>query len=219
MAGAIAAGVVSLALSPVAVSNPANLAGGDPLNAAGAGLTPATTSPTPTSGESPTSTSTSTTTTPPSTTTSTTPSSSPPPTSSRPTITQPPPPKPPADDSQQARVVQLVNQERARAGCRAVTVDDRLTRAAQGHSTDMATRDYFSHTSPDGSTFVDRAKAEGYPSPGAENIAMGYRSAEDVMRGWMNSDGHRRNILTCELVAIGVGLDTRGWYWTQVFGR
>jgi uncharacterized protein YkwD len=118
------------------------------------------------------------------------------------------------------RVVELANQERAAAGCdRALVVDDRLAAAAQGHSTDMATRNYFSHTSPEGEDFVDRATEAGYPSPAAENIARGQRTAEEVMESWMNSTGHRRNILNCEYVAIGVGLDTRGWYWTQVFGR
>jgi uncharacterized protein YkwD len=47
---------------------------------------------------------------------------------------------------------------------------------------------------------------------------MGQRSAEQVMKAWMNSDGHRRNILNCGFTTIGVGLDTRGWYWTQNFG-
>ena len=118
------------------------------------------------------------------------------------------------------RVVELANQERAASGCdRALVVDDRLAEAAQGHSTDMSDRDYFSHTSPEGETFADRIIEAGYPSPAAENIARGQRSAEQVMEAWMNSDGHRRNILNCEYVAIGVGLDTDGWYWTQDFGR
>lgn len=118
------------------------------------------------------------------------------------------------------RVVELVNAERAAHGCdRPLVVDDRLAEAAQGHSTDMATRDYFSHTSPEGETFVDRVLAAGYPDPAAENIARGQTSPEQVMTDWMNSDGHRTNILNCEYRAIGVGLDTRGWYWTQDFGR
>jgi uncharacterized protein YkwD len=88
----------------------------------------------------------------------------------------------------------------------------------------MATNDYFSHTAPDGSTFVDRAVAAGYPrnEAGGENIAMGYRTAADVMDGWMDSEGHRANILNCDFAAIGVGLarDSGGTpYWTQVFGR
>jgi uncharacterized protein YkwD len=99
-----------------------------------------------------------------------------------------------------------------------ISVDDRLTASAQKHSTDMANRDYFSHTTPEGVTFDQRIKAAGYPRPGAENIAKGQRSAEDVMESWMRSDGHRRNILNCDYTKIGVGVDTNGFLWTQNFG-
>ena len=114
-------------------------------------------------------------------------------------------------------VVDLTNAERAKAGCPALQVDPRLTAAAQLHSEDMAANNYFSHTSLDGRSFVDRIRAQGYPSPGAENIAKGYRTAAAVMAGWMGSDGHRRNILNCSLRAIGVGL-APGNVWTQDFG-
>jgi uncharacterized protein YkwD len=128
------------------------------------------------------------------------------------------------DTAQEDQVTVLVNQRRSRAGCGPVRTDERLRAAARGHSRDMATKNYFSHTAPDGSTFVDRAAAAGYPrnQAGGENIAMGYRTPADVMAGWMDSDGHRANILNCDFKAIGVGLarDSRGTpYWTQVFGR
>jgi uncharacterized protein YkwD len=116
------------------------------------------------------------------------------------------------------QVVALVNQNRAQAGCAPLRVDSKLTKAAADHSSDMARRDYFSHTTPEGVTFDQRIKAAGYAQPGAENIAAGQRSAEEVMNAWMNSPGHRANILNCQLSAIGVGLDTNGWYWTQDFG-
>ena len=58
----------------------------------------------------------------------------------------------------------------------------------------------------------------GYPTPGGENIAQGQTSAQQVMTDWMNSSGHRANILNCQFTAIGVGLNTNGWYWTQDFG-
>ncbi|WP_034275697.1 CAP domain-containing protein [Haloechinothrix halophila] len=116
------------------------------------------------------------------------------------------------------RVVRLVNEVRADHGCDAVTVDERIERAASKHSTDMAERNYFSHDTPEGVGFAERIEDEGYSSPGAENIAKGYRTAEDVMDGWMNSDGHRANILNCDLNTIGIGLDTNGWLWTQDFG-
>jgi uncharacterized protein YkwD len=113
----------------------------------------------------------------------------------------------------------LTNRERGKAGCRPLTVDRRLTAAAQGHSEDMAEQRFFSHTSPDGRGFADRIHATGYPSPGAENIAYGQTSAREVVADWMGSPGHRRNILDCELTEIGVGFDRRGYYWTQDFGR
>ncbi|MPY97120.1 MAG: CAP domain-containing protein [Actinophytocola sp.] len=130
------------------------------------------------------------------------------------TTSESPEPRPTLTD----RVVALVNDVRADHGCGAVTVDERIEQAASKHSTDMAQRDYFSHDTPEGVGFAERIENEGYARPGAENIAKGYRAAEDVMDGWMNSDGHRANILNCDLNTIGVGLDTNGWLWTQDFG-
>jgi uncharacterized protein YkwD len=118
-----------------------------------------------------------------------------------------------------AEVVALTNRERGKAGCRALAVDRRLAAAAQRHSENMAEQDFFSHSSPDGRGFVDRIRAAGHPSPGAENIARGQTSAREVVADWMDSPGHRRNILDCGLTAIGVGFDERGYYWTQDFGR
>ena len=156
--------------------------------------------------------------------TTATPSSS---SSAAPTTTTTPPeaPKPPAKPPQQPSgqtpeqaVLALVNDERAAKGCKALVIDDRITTAAQGHSTDMATQNYFSHTSKDGRTFDKRMREAGYPKPGGENIAMGYATPKAVMEGWMNSQGHRENILNCEFTTMGLGLDTRGNYWTQNFG-
>ncbi|MBA9001267.1 CAP domain-containing protein [Thermomonospora cellulosilytica] len=122
--------------------------------------------------------------------------------------------------SLEARVVELTNQERAKAGCGALRVDRRLVNAARGHSADMAAKGYFSHNSPSGETPWDRMKKAGYPASGGENIAMGYPTAEAVMKGWMNSSGHRANILNCGYKAIGVGVKTGsgGPWWTQNFG-
>ncbi len=116
------------------------------------------------------------------------------------------------------RVVELVNDERTRAGCDPVRVDGRLTTAAQRHSDDMARQDYLRHDAPDGRSFDERIEDAGYPEPAAENIAMGMSSADAVMDAWMSSDGHRANILNCEINTIGVGVNTSGWYWTQNFG-
>lgn len=131
----------------------------------------------------------------------------------------PKPSRPPAPSGPVAGVVAATNAARARAGCPALTIDARLTAAAQAHSADMARNDYFEHISLDGRTFIDRIRAAGYPSPGAENIAYGHSTAANVVQAWMRSPGHRRNILDCSLTKIGVGFDRRGNYWTQNFGR
>jgi len=125
------------------------------------------------------------------------------------------------DASYEAKVIQLTNEQRAKNGCATVRTDSRLTTAARVHSVDMVQKNYFSHTGSDGSTFVTRAKLAGYTSPIGENIAWGYRTPEAVMTAWMNSAGHRANILNCKAKAVGVGLARKSDgtpYWTQVFG-
>ncbi|MFB7371962.1 CAP domain-containing protein [Streptomyces sp. NPDC056222] len=118
------------------------------------------------------------------------------------------------------QVVSLVNAERAKAGCGPLTANSTLNRAAQGHSDDMAARDYFDHSNPDGDGPGERVTAAGYPwSTYGENIAMGQRTPEQVMDAWMNSPGHRANILNCDFKEIGIGIHNEGGpYWTQVFG-
>jgi uncharacterized protein YkwD len=122
------------------------------------------------------------------------------------------------------QVVALTNAQRKAHGCGALRIDSRLVQAARAHSTDMVKQGYFDHVGSNGSTFVAREASAGYPSRGAsaENIAWGYRTPQDVVTGWMNSPGHRANILNCGSVAVGVGLSyTAGGsaYWTQDFGR
>jgi uncharacterized protein YkwD len=120
------------------------------------------------------------------------------------------------------QVLEITNAERAKAGCAALRGDDKLALAAREHSTDMGVNEYFAHNSQDGTTPWDRIRAAGYDSPGAENIAAGYATAAEVMDGWMNSPGHKANILNCNLKALGVGYykGTKGYgtYWTQDFG-
>ena len=119
------------------------------------------------------------------------------------------------------QVLELTNAQRAAAGCPALRSDSRLASAARSFSADMAARNYFSHTSPEGGVLADRANSVGYPWRGlGENIAAGYASAESVVSGWMNSPGHRANILNCDYKDLGVGYATRGTvaYWTQEFG-
>ncbi|MFD5639526.1 sigma-70 family RNA polymerase sigma factor [Streptomyces sp. NPDC127077] len=120
-----------------------------------------------------------------------------------------------------AQVVALVNKERATAGCGPLTEDPQLEDAAQAHSDDMAARDFFEHTNPDGADPGKRITAAGYQwSTYGENIAMGQQTPESVMESWMNSPGHRANILNCSFKNIGVGVHkgSGGPWWTQDFG-
>lgn len=116
-------------------------------------------------------------------------------------------------------VLALVNKERATVGCPALTVNAQLTKAAQDHSEDMAAHSNMSHTGSDGSDPGQRITRAGYEwRTYAENVAYGYDTAAQVMEGWMNSPGHKRNILDCEVKEIGIGLAQPGQYWTQDFG-
>ncbi|WP_262281435.1 CAP domain-containing protein [Micromonospora sp. MA102] len=117
-------------------------------------------------------------------------------------------------------VVDLVNQERAKAGCKALTVDDKLTLAAQRHSQDQADHKTMSHDGSDGSDVGDRLDRVGYAWRSyGENVAWNQQSPAAVMDAWMNSPGHRANILNCSFTEIGVGVArSNGPYWTQDFG-
>ncbi|MER5432521.1 CAP domain-containing protein [Streptomyces sp. NPDC002588] len=121
-----------------------------------------------------------------------------------------------------AEVVDLTNRERAGAGLRPLGVDRALTTAAQAHCADMVARAFYSHTSPEGTQPWDRAAAAGSTRRTiGENIACGQRSAAEVVEGWMNSPGHRANILKPAFTHIGVGYaggGPSGTYWTQLFG-
>ncbi|MFJ4691833.1 CAP domain-containing protein [Streptomyces sp. NPDC088766] len=118
-----------------------------------------------------------------------------------------------------ARVVALVNSERAKAGCSPVTLNAKLSQAAQAHSADMASHRTMSHTGSDGSDPGQRITRAGYLwSTYGENVAYGYSTPEQVMAGWMASAGHKRNILDCGFREIGVGVAQPGDYWTQDFG-
>lgn len=125
----------------------------------------------------------------------------------------------PAGGGATGDVVAATNAERREAGCDDLSVDLRLVAAAQGHADDMSENGYFSHTGRDGREFDDRISAEGHPSPAGENIAAGQETAEAVVQAWMDSPGHRRNILDCSFSSIGVGYAATGDYWVQNFGR
>ncbi|MFE2629720.1 CAP domain-containing protein, partial [Streptomyces sp. NPDC059374] len=120
-----------------------------------------------------------------------------------------------------AQVVALVNKERATAGCGPLAEDSLLDKSAQRHSEDMAARGFFDHTNPDGADPGQRITAAGYRwSTYGENIAMGQQTPEAVMKSWMNSPGHRANILNCSFKDIGIGVHEgpSGPWWTQNFG-
>lgn len=111
----------------------------------------------------------------------------------------------------------FLNAARAQNGLPPVSEDARLTRSAQAHAADMQANDYFSHVGRDGSSFVDRAEAAGYGCVRAENIASGQRSPESVMTAWMNSPGHRANILRSNVTEFGIG--RTDFYWVLVLGQ
>jgi uncharacterized protein YkwD len=119
----------------------------------------------------------------------------------------------------EAAVVCLVNAERQKRGRMALTVNGALTNAARAHSRDMARRHYFDHVTPTGRTPTQRIRAAGYKGKfTGENIAYGAGTAGRVMSMWMQSTPHRRNILSANYDAIGVGSANPGDYFTQVFG-
>ncbi|MDX2851851.1 CAP domain-containing protein [Streptomyces sp. PA03-3a] len=117
-------------------------------------------------------------------------------------------------------VLALVNTVRATAGCQPLHADKKLSELASDFSADMAARGFFDHSDPDGDDPWDRAAQAGIKNLGGENIARGQATPEEVMDAWMNSEGHRANILNCDFKKIGVGavLGEGGPWWTQDFG-
>lgn len=116
------------------------------------------------------------------------------------------------------QVVDIVNRYRSENGLQPLTIDTELFRLARLKSQDMKDNNYFSHTSPTYGSAFDMMKKAGikYNTAG-ENIAMGQQTPEAVMTAWMNSEGHRANILNSSYTKIGVGYVADGNYWTQMF--
>jgi uncharacterized protein YkwD len=127
------------------------------------------------------------------------------------------------NDSPEVQLVDLINQERTSRGLSVLALDPRLMAAAQAHSQDMASRNFFDHIGSDGSNPGDRITRQGYQWLFfAENLACEYVAPEDVVQGWLESSGHRANMLAPEPEHIGVGVaDEPGTdctpYWTAVF--
>lgn len=119
------------------------------------------------------------------------------------------------------QVIQLTNQERAKNGLKPLAADWQLSRVARYKSVDMRDKNYFSHTSPTYGSPFNMIQSFGvtYRSAG-ENIAAGQRTPSEVVQSWMNSPGHRKNILNASYTHIGVGHasgGSYGHYWTQMF--
>lgn len=124
-------------------------------------------------------------------------------------------------NSMEKQVASLTNSERRSAGLGSLTLDSQLSKLARMKAEDMAKNGYFSHTSPTYGSAFDMMKKYGvsYRTAG-ENIAKGQKTPEAVMNGWMNSSGHRANILSSAYTHIGVGYakDSNGnTYWVQIF--
>lgn len=126
-----------------------------------------------------------------------------------------------ATKSIENQVIQLTNQERAKHGLKPLKANWELSRVARYKSADMRDKNYFSHTSPTYGSPFNMIKSFGlsYRSAG-ENIAAGQSTPQQVVQAWMNSEGHRANILNAGYTEIGVGYATGGskrYYWTQMF--
>ena len=118
----------------------------------------------------------------------------------------------------ESEVVRLVNEIRVKNGLNKLTEDWELSRVARYKLQDMKDNKYFSHTSPVYGSPFQMMKSFGISyRTAAENIARGYSTPEAVVNGWMNSSGHRANILNASFKKIGVGYVSGGHYWTQMF--
>ena len=130
--------------------------------------------------------------------------------------------KPSTDfSSYQQQVLDLVNAERTKRGISALTLDSNLSSVATKKSQDMVNKNYFDHTSPTYGSPFDMMKQFGisYRTAG-ENIAKGQKTPQEVVTAWMNSEGHRKNILNPNFTNLGIGIakDSKGTtYWTQMF--
>lgn len=126
-----------------------------------------------------------------------------------------PPPKP----SVRELVVHLTNLERRKEGMVPLQMSEGLMQGAQNHAEDMSAQGYFSHKGKDGSSFSQRCQAAGYRgSPRGENIAMGAARPAEIVRMWMNSPGHKANILNPEITEIGIGFAPKGAYAVMCLG-
>lgn len=133
----------------------------------------------------------------------------------------PAPPHAAEPDPVSQQVFTLTNQFRAANGVAPLNLNDELNTSAQSFAALMLSLDFFAHNSPDGTTPDQRITAAGYTNwtTWGENIAEGYTTAEDVVNGWINSPGHRANMLNAAFKDIGIGYSGGSSpYWVQDFG-
>lgn len=151
--------------------------------------------------------------------------------------TQPPPTSPPGSAPTSVpttnpafvnRLLELANAERAQVGCGPVALNDSLSRASQDHAVDMAMYECISHTSLDGRTPTDRARAAGYTGSVSEIAGAGWPTPDIMLENWMGSPDHRPTVVNCTYTEAGIGYlfialdDTplQAWhYWVMLFGR
>ena len=133
-----------------------------------------------------------------------------------------------ASDQFDLRILELVNIERTKRELDPLSIDNQLDQAANFHNDEMVRADMMSHQLPGEADLGERVSATGYSwTRVAENISAGYTTPEAVVEGWMNSPGHKENILNPEFIHIGIGyeyapdknnaFDDYDVYWTQVF--
>lgn len=128
-----------------------------------------------------------------------------------------------SDSMLEQQILDLTNAERTKLGLKPLKWNEELAKLARAHSQDMVDRNFFSHENPDGKSPFDRMREAGIDYRiSAENIAAGQASPEKAVAEWMNSEGHRKNILKPELEELGVGIargGKYGIYWTQTFAK
>jgi uncharacterized protein YkwD len=132
----------------------------------------------------------------------------------------PPPAETVSVDARTTECIDRTNAERAAAGLGGVTLNAQLVNAAQRQSNSQAAQDQISHDGPDGSTPKTRIEAEGYDwQTYGENVAAEYATCGEAFTGWMNSEGHRANVLLAGANEIGMGVATSAdgtAYWTMI---
>ncbi len=123
-----------------------------------------------------------------------------------------------ADGAFKDQVLKLTNNAREKNGLKPLKMSADVTEVAQTKAEDMSENNYFSHTSPTYGSPFDMLKEFGVDyRTAAENIAAGQQTPDQVVDGWLNSQGHRKNIMNKNVTHIGVGFAQDGQYWTQIF--